>query len=252
MLEKLAILALVATLHSNVPSADINSFVDKSFTVDKKYDYSKYQNVGFKGEILNYKTNLDDLDIHTTQYSTGQYWMYNCGPSAVRAALKWYYRGPVDSVEKIRSEITDGTHGVYTDEIEDYLYNHNIPYSSSHVDSVEDLKSVIDKGYVAILCLNASYLNGRQSYSSQIGRTYIPDAGHCILLTGYVETTDELYFETMDSLDLYNSSLDGYKKARYYNGENTLKAVVNWYSWTINIQRNTQESTYGSEVQGNN
>lgn len=168
-----------------------------------------------------YISRLSDADYFINQYQTGTYSESNCGPTSLGMVFH-YLNYSYSSVSYLRNLIRPYSGWVYTDEIEEYLLENNIPYDIEHISSKEDLIQILYNGGMIMTCLNVSYIS--YSTSKLIGRSYFGGTGHYLVISGYYKDDQKCYFEVLDPSN---------KEVRYYNGDELINAISSWWPYSI-------------------
>ena len=194
----------------------------------------------FAGEELhNYVANDRDYDWFIDQGDTGQYSNSNCGPSSTVMAMKWLDEDYKETAEEAREEHLLSGGWWYTSTITQYFDNREVDYSFMKLDQdgkgIEDLKNVIDEEQIAILCVSMDYITRETDSNLRINRFYDYDDGHFLIMKGYVEIDDKLYFEVYDPNNWGMTYEDGSPKGldRYYLADELFDAAYNWYEFAI-------------------
>lgn len=202
-------------------------------------EIDEYKKAGFVGVGLpNHTTNIGNHDWYIDQGDTGVHRINNCGPSTTAMVLNWINGKGSYSAITARNKIRSSGGWWYTDDIYGYLYENNVQVHYKNISSENTLKEVIDSGNMAILCINVSYLPYTSNTSVRINRFYNEGTGHFVVLTGYVESGDELYFEIYDPAS-HGKTVEGTNiplgKARYIKSANLLKSAKVWWNYLIEV-----------------
>jgi len=177
------------------------------------------------------------------QMNTGYYSYINCGPTTVTMACKWadseFSKRPEDARMAYRSEGGDW----YPDDITFYLRDNTIPNSTLALPATAEgttqtLKRQVDLHQVAILLLDMNSVRFTSdavfSHADRFYTTY-PESyaqfGHFIIIKGYKEVDNEVYFEVYDPNSLGVSYGDGSLKGkdRYYRSEDLFEATKKFW-----------------------
>jgi hypothetical protein len=199
-------------------------------------------------------SNNRSYDWYIDQYNTGTYKDNNCGPTSCTMAAKWYRQSFSRTVEDARAMYRPEGGWWYTGDMTNYLTVNNIPNHYVTLGNSADatsqvLKSSIDAGNIAILCLDMYYIRKEANTAYHIDKFYNTSAtgwGHFIVVKGYKQIDDKLYFEVYDP-NSYNTkykdlTLKG--KDRYYRNTDIYSATSIWWNYAIEI------STSGSLPKG--
>lgn len=172
------------------------------------------------------------------QAYTGPYSSVNCGPTSLTMACKWadpaFAKTPEDARKAYRP---DGGYW-FPDDITFYLRDNNIPNSTLALPAtaegtMQTLKRQVDQHQIVILMLdmNSVRLTDDLRYHTDKFYSTTPGFGHCIVIKGYKQVDNEMYFEAYDPNSFTrtydNGSLMG--KDRYYRYEDLFEATKTWW-----------------------
>jgi len=107
-----------------------------------------------------------------------------------------------------------------------------VPYKT--VNFIEDgtLKSYLDKGLIAIICLDMNVLSYDADPNHRVDRFYPTSAGagHFMIIMGYLETDTQLYYQCYDPYSLAKIYSDKTLKGqgRYYRASELQRSVSSW------------------------
>ena len=161
--------------------------------------------------------------------------------------IKWddieFNKTPIDAREKYKSE------GGWwsTLDIINYLIQKNISIEVIQLSTMDNLKTVLDYGDIAILCIDMYYISYNPnpklhtdafSYYREIG------SGHFIVIKGYMIVDGKLWFEAYDPASLGRTYSEGTPlgKNRYYSIENLDDATNNWWDYATVISKKNEKS----------
>ena len=194
----------------------------------------------FAGEELNsYAGSNREYDWYIDQGDTGEYSNNNCGPSSVVMAMNWIDEDFEETAEEAREEHLLNGGWWYTSTISQYFDSRDVDYSFMLLEDdgkgIEDLTGVIDEENIAILCVNMNYITKETDPNLRVHRFYDYDDGHFIVVKGYAEVDDNLYFEVYDPNNWSKTYEDGMPMGqdRYYLAEELFDAAYNWYEFAI-------------------
>lgn len=244
-LQKFILVILIFTLFftlagcqsTKVDPNDINA-VQKSLIEDHLESW-------FEGEKLHqYVGSNRAYDWYIDQGSTGEYSHSNCGPSAAVMAMKWLDEGFQGTAEEAREEQLMNGGWWRTTNIAQYFDDRDIAYTYMMLEpediekAIEDLKGVIDDEKISILCINMDYITRESNGNLRTNRFYDYDDGHFLIIKGYAEIDDNVYFEMYDPNTWEETYEDGTPmgKDRYFLAEELIDAAVNWYQFAIVIE----------------
>ncbi|MBN2532963.1 MAG: C39 family peptidase [Spirochaetales bacterium] len=136
---------------------------------------------------------------YKTQFNTGMYG--NCGPACVAMAVHWATGKKitvVESREEIGLPIKSGAL-TYRHMASNFRY-HRIKTYYTFIDDFDDMKDIIDRGNIAIILFNTTFLQPVDGDKTLIfvDRYYPDTTGHYIVLKGY--SLDEKYFVAYDPI----------------------------------------------------
>ncbi len=162
------------------------------------------------------------------QAYTGPYSLDNCGPTAVTMVCKWADSTFVKTAEDARMAYRPTGGDWYPDDITSYLRDNNIPNSTLALPATEEgttqtLKREVDLHQAAIVCLEMYSVRYNEIARSHVDRFFVtnPGIGHFIIVKGYKEVDNEMYFEVYDPNSWTATYDDGTLKGkdRYYRSE---------------------------------
>ena len=211
------------------------SFIDENM----QQEDNSYASSGFDGIPDIHLTNVKNHEIFVDQAKTGRSASNNCGPSVIEMAMRWANPESEITAEKARREIRPEGGWLNTMELEIYLSMNGLKTFKIDSPEEEDLLDILNNGEVAILCLNAGKISRETDRDSRIGRFYDYSSGHFLLLTGYIVSGEELYFEVFDSNTWGKSLSDGNipaGKGRYIKSEELITSIKTWWDYAIRVK----------------
>jgi hypothetical protein len=175
------------------------------------------------------------------QHNTGDYSLVNCGPTSVTMAVKWANADFTGTPEDARNAYRSGGGWWYTDDIVNYLNDHDIENYYIDLLNFNVVKSEIDDGNIVILCLDmyyVTYLNTHFRYN-KFYKTNATGWGHFIVVKGYKQVDGKLFYEVYDPCSLTEKYSDGTLKGknRYYSSCDLDQATQNWWDYAIVITK---------------
>lgn len=190
-------------------------------------------------------SNDRDYEWYIDQSNTGVHSSNNCGPTSTTMAAKWsdlaFVRTPADARAAYRQ---DGGWW-YTADIDKYLNDNSIPHyftnlSSSYAGTQQVISSMLDDGFIVILCLDMYYIRSETSSSERVDKFYATNStgwGHFIVVKGYKTVDDRFYFEVYDPYSFGKVYSDGVLKGRnrYYRTGDIFEATSKWWNYAIVI-----------------
>ncbi len=188
-----------------------------------------------------------NYDWYLDQMNTGIYSYVNCGPTSVTMALKWVDSDFDKTGEDARNTYRSSGGWWYTDDIINYLNRYsanNFTINITHIDSV---KSQIDIGNIAILCLDMYYIRFQSIPSWHIDKFYPTSNkgwGHFIIIKGYKVVDHITYYEVYDPFSMGDRYSDHTLKGmdRYYRSEDLNRAVLYWWKYAIIVTKSSSKS----------
>jgi len=184
-------------------------------------------------------------DWYMDQYNTGQFSSINCGPTSVTMAMKWADESFDKTPKDARNTYLPTGGWWYTSDIINYLnlYNFN-NYTFSVNGSPNLIKQEIDNGKILILCIDASKLAYNSNSYQHTDSFYQNVTGHFVVVKGYTEINDILYFEIYDPYSMeqeYPSSDQEKGKNRYWRWDSELSdAISSWWDYAIVVTPKTR------------
>ena len=203
------------------------------------------------GTQLIANTSLDKTySWYIDQYTTGTYWDVNCGPTSATMAIKWadptFSKTVVDARNTYRS--TGGWW--YTTDVANYLNLDGLNWQyKSLSDGYQTMMKYLDQGDILILCLDNYYLTYNSNPVQHVGKFYTvsaPGSGHFIVIKGYKNVNNNIYFDAYDpwSIGATYSDGSGLKGLdRYYTSANLSQATAVWWDYAIIIAPKGQQVT---------
>lgn len=120
---------------------------------------------------------------------------------------------------------------MYTDEIEEYLLDNDIPYDIVPIQNEADIIRILCNGGLVIVCLNVAYIS--YNTSTLIGRSFTGGTGHYLVISGYYKDDTKCYFEVLDPSN---------KQVRYYKSDELIPSVLSWWEWAFVFSKQNTES----------
>lgn len=180
------------------------------------------------------------------QGESGTHSWINCGPAVATMAIKWADASFTGTPEAARAAILPGGGWWYTNNIADYLQTHgiNLAYTTlatslSLTAYGNKLINILDRGYVAILCLDMYYVRRETAPDKRINKFYTTSSdewGHFMLVKGYKVVDDKVWLEVHDPYSIGQQySIDNQLKGknRYYAASELKKATDIWWANAI-------------------
>jgi len=207
------------------------------------------------GKTLNEeKSNNVNYEWYFDQAYTGTHSSINCGPSCVTMAIKWVNKDFSKTPQDARNQISPSGGWWYTNNISDYLTSNNTSHYTIPLPDLDALKTVINEGNIAILCLDMFYISSETNPQYHVDRFYETSSsgwGHFIVIKGYKEVNNTLFFEAYDPYSYNNKYNDGQLKGidRYYRKLDLEAATSVWWQYAIVVSRSTNlRSSMGVDI----
>ena len=214
----------------------INNIIKKEVLYDNNFNLLKSKTVYYGlGNTLKKYINNDNRDYnwYIDQGNTGQFAYENCGPSSAAMAVNWYYNSINKTAEDARSRYWLSGGWWYTYNIEDYLKENNVPVNQTEIDNEGTLIKELDKGKIIIMCIDTGYIP--YDSNSRKNKFYEYSGGHFIVVKGYAEVDDNIYFEVYDPNNQGKQYGGGQYmgKDRYFDSKSLLKSAENWWKYIL-------------------
>lgn len=212
---------------------------------------------GLGGFLKAWHSNNQDYEWYLDQGSTGSYSYNNCGPASTTMAAKWSNPSFTKTPEDARAAYRPTGGWWYTNDIDNYLNDNGIPHFIASLSATSSgtqliLTTQLDKGNIAILCLDMYYIRSEAYPIKRIDKFYVANSvgwGHFIVVKGYRMVDEQLYFEVYDPYCFNKTYSDGTLKGknRYYRLSDIFPATFTWWNYSIII---TKKGTSKSEIRG--
>jgi hypothetical protein len=193
------------------------------------------------------QANNRSYEWYIDQFGTGQHSGNNCGPASTTMSARWSFPAFSKTTADARAAYRPEGGWWYTNDINMYLTDNNIPHSvislsSERTGTEQIIKTRLSEGYILILCLDMFYVRNEADSKLRVDKFYTAASvgwGHFIVLKGYREVNDKVYFEVYDpycnSLKYSDGTLKG--KDRYYRSEDIFSATSKWWNYAIVISQ---------------
>jgi hypothetical protein len=206
------------------------------------------------GKNLSHETsNNVSYDWYLDQGGSGQFAGVNCGPASVTMAVKWANQNFSGTVEDARQTFRPEGGWWYTNDIQNYLEQSKVSNWVIALKTMDDLKQEIDKGNIAILCLDMYYISKPKKLQYHVDKFYSADSpgwGHFIVIKGYKKVDDNIFFEVYDPYSfgvIYeDQTIKG--KNRYYRSSDLDKSTQIWWDYAIVISKTSNGRIAGRAV----
>jgi hypothetical protein len=107
------------------------------------------------------------------------------------------------------------------------------------LESQEDLMSLLRAGHIVIVNNSMGAIPKVSDVEKRIQRFYDFSSGHYFIVKGFVTIDQKTFFEVHDPNSWSTTYADGQPKGknRYYQGEDLIRSIINWYDTLIVIQK---------------
>ena len=198
---------------------------------------------GLTSPIGDRKSHNRSYEWYIDQLGTGAYESNNCGPTVSIMVLKWYNESLNRTVQGARSEIKPEGECWRTQDIKAYLEKYGTTPKYYKFNTLVNLKTVIDSGCIAILCLDmydgyfTKSAGNPAAFRMHKYLSHKINSGHFIIVKGYIYSNNKLYFEVYDPDSKRMKYPDGQLKGkdRYYLGTDILTAATKRWDWIIAV-----------------
>ena len=179
------------------------------------------------GHRLEAYLSLDrEYSWYIDQGDTGIHSNNNCGPSAVAMAIKWYRYDSELSADWARFYRRPWGGWWYSEDISKTLDKFKIPNDQVAVSKVSHLVNLLQQEKLLIVCNNMGVIpmaaaSSSGATSSRVNRFYGFSGGHFLVVSGFVQVDDTLYFQVNDPNSWGQLNGDGTPKGRnrYYEAK---------------------------------
>lgn len=194
---------------------------------------------GILAIALGFNTGTDDYfsisndrkyEWYIDQKDTGIHSEDNCGPAVSVMAAKWANENFNTTVQEARKLYQADGGWWFTSDVKSFLSKHDIPFTFVYKTNIKDIKENLIQGNIIILCIDTTYLSEMPYDFRKTGKFYPGNAGHFLIVKGFKEITNCLYFEVYDPASWGRKYEDGTPKGkdRYYKAVELLYSAQNW------------------------
>jgi hypothetical protein len=207
-------------------------------------ELSWFRKYGWGTSVTSEHSNNVAYDWYVDQAYTGAYSSINCGPACVTMAIQWALPGFTKTTEEARNYYLPSLNGWwFTTDIVNYLGLHNIPNKYIALPNAGGLKTALDAGSIAILCLDMYYIRYRTYEQLPVDKFYVANTvgwGHFIVVKGYKTVNGQ------ELLEVYDPSSSGKRYAqnnalmgidRLYRTEDILQSAAIWWPNAIVVSK---------------
>lgn len=204
--------------------------------------FSVIRSFGLGKSLAHEASNNLDYEWYLDQANTGEWSLVNCGPASVTMAIKWFDKNFSKTIQDARSTYHSSGGWWYTNDIIAYLNQYSVINRTIFLHQMSDLKAEIDAGNIAIICLDMFYVEATQDPEYHVDKFYDTNSagwGHFIVIKGYKEVDEQLFFEAYDPYSFGSSyTASGLKgKNRFYRSADLEAATNIWWDYAIVIER---------------
>lgn len=205
---------------------------------------AKIKSWGFENLTVTFKSNNTFYNWYIDQKNTGRFNRLNCGPSSATMAVKWSNPKFDKTVLNARNSYKPEGGWWYTDDVTSYLNDNNVKNKVVELKTIDKLTDELDKGNIAILCLDMYYISQCSNSTKKINKFYKTENrnwGHFIIVKGYAKVNEELLFEVYDPYSYGKKSKDGsfQGKDRLYKASEIDKSTNIWWDYAIVVSKET-------------
>lgn len=173
-----------------------------------------------------------EYEWYIDQANTGYCSDNNCGPSVAVMAEKWLHPDSKSTAEAARKAFPENDDWWSVTTIVSYLAEKGVTVIQDLYFNSNDLRKHIDAGAIVICCIDTTFLPFTPSNKEGVGRFYDFAGGHFLIVKGYVEIGEELFWETYDPNNWNMTNEDGTPmgKNRRYAAKDLEKAIKKWWN----------------------
>ena len=191
-------------------------------------------------------TNDVKNEWYIDQVNTGPHSALNCGPTSVTMAIRWADSLFTGTPQDARSMYHPSGGWWYTNDILGYLNYHSVNNYVLSLNNMNILTHELDKGNIAILCLDMYLIRDEIKDRWRIDKFYVAGNagwGHFIVVKGYRIIDGKLLFEAYDPYGFRKTNEDGSPKGknRYYRGEDIDISTGKWWDYTIIVSKDARK-----------
>jgi len=222
-----------------VSDALLEDSITKTISLPK---LNETRRIGLGAELSGGKSNNVDYDWYFDQGNTGAFSFVNCGPSSVSMAIKWTDETFDRTPEDARNTFRPNGGWWNTNDITSYLDRFNVSNYTTFLYDIDIVKEEIDKGNIAILCLEMYYISPQKKNHWHVDKFYSANTkewGHFIVVKGYKLVDNQILYEVYDPYNFDKTYSDGQTKGvdRYYRGGDLNEATNKWWDYAIVVTR---------------
>jgi hypothetical protein len=173
----------------------------------------------------------NNINWYRSQFNTGT--PSNCGPASVSMGISWA-TGNYFPVSAVRQSVGwQGDGGTSFEELLAVLKKQGIPAQFQPLNSMQDVKTVIDSGAIAIILFHTSGVKtARQDPAVDLfGKYYSDSVGHYVVVKGYSMNNEYLVIHDPIPRDWsynhfrYADEISMMGRNRYFNTDEVLRSL---------------------------
>lgn len=184
-------------------------------------------------------SNNRKYEWYIDQKDTGIYSRVNCAPTVSVMAAKWANENFNKTVQDARELYKRHEGAWYESYIRRFLSTYDIPFTYAYKTNIKDIKEHLIQGNIIIICIDTTYLSEVPNDFRKTGKFYPANGGHALIVKGFKEITNCLYFEVYDPNSGGRKYEDGTLKGkdRYYKAVELLYAAQRWQDTYIVVSK---------------
>ena len=206
----------------------LSGFVYKKFSTPKFKDLDASWGLGVK--VTKSVSNNRDYEWYVDQCFTGRNSEKNCGPSVLEMSARWQCKESNIQVSDIVDKyIPDETAflGVYFTELYKWMEDYKLNPTWLKDATVDSIINELNRGNILIVVLDLQQLKYNYGLTQRIGKPYDLKGAHYVIIKGYKEVDNKLYFEIYDPISANMRYADGQLIGidRYYDTEELMNSI---------------------------
>ncbi len=188
---------------------------------------------GLGSELITYVSNdHDEWEWYVDQVDTGRHYHVNCGPASIEMIGRWLDEDFDGSAEELRAEFRPEGGWWYGNDIVGAFDMYDIAYNTYDIEHAGHLTYLLDEGYLLLINNNMTYIPLQEEDGYRTNKHYtVQITGHYMIVHGYVETDEGLFFEVNDPYGMRARNDDGSPRAmnRFFEADALLESMLNWW-----------------------
>ncbi len=196
---------------------------------EKKIDFI----LGLGNVLTDVVSNDRKYEWYIDQGATGSFARENAGTACAVMASKWFCKENNTSIVEARKNIKPSGELWNTEEIQIFLENSQVNNIVVEFTDIENMKNEIKKGNILITYIDTSVISYNSDFSVHIGRFYEYEGPHYLIIKGYKEVDEKIYFQVYDPYNFSRRYSDSTPKGkdRYYLSDEMLKAMEGQWNY---------------------